>query len=847
MTTLRTLVVLTLLSAAALAQPTPEEFLGYPVGARFTPHHRIVAYFEALAAARPDRISLTKFGQSWEGRPLIHAVIASEERRGELEAIRASIKSLSDPRRTTRAEAERIAASAPAVVWLAFGVHGNESSSAEAAMLVASRLMGDDEAVRRILRDTIVVLDPLQNPDGRERYVQWFESRVGRAADPDPEALEHYEPWPGGRYNHYLVDMNRDWTWGTQQETRARIEAYRRWKPQVFVDFHEMGSASNYFFPPDADPINTNIDPQTGQWLHLFGSANAEAFSEKGWPFFVGEHFDLFYPGYGDSWPSLQGAIGMTYEMAGQAIAGRAVLREDDTLLTLADRAERHFTTAMATLGTAAAQRRALLLHTWEVLQRQMERPEVTFLLPPGRPSLRDALELFRLQDVEVRQLRAPRSLRAESLTTGEAAVRTFPAGTAVISTRQPLGALVTTLMERTPGIEPEFIEAQRQRVQADEPDEFYDITAWSVPVVFNLEAWTHAGALPADATMALPSAPAPPPPGDARFAWVVDGMDPEVYRVAGELLRRNVRFSVSGSELRHGGEVFSRGSLVVQRHNNDADVHRTILSIANAIPARIAPLASGWDGGLALGSHKVVFVRDPRIAIAGGDGTAPTSFGSLWFTFDRQLEIPHTAIPLARLGRADLSKYRVLILPDGGGYDEVAGKGGAEKLKAWVEAGNTVIAIRRAGRWLRHKDVGISKTRLWEPEKEEGEEEPPPPERYNDWAVPGAAFATVMNPRSFLTFGVPSPPAVLVDGSDVLLPVSYTVDNILTISRERPLVAGFAWPESMERLAGSAWMVVENVGEGRVITFAGEPSFRLFWRGTLPLLLNAALYSPSF
>ncbi len=846
----RIILLISIFAASTLAAapaPTPAEFLGYEIGARFTPHHRIVAYFEALEEARPDRVELISFGETWEGRPLLTAVIASEENLGRLDAIRAAARSLADPRGTTRDEAERIAAEMPAIVWLAFGVHGDESSSAEAAMLVASRLMAGDESVASLLENLVVVIDPLQNPDGRERYVQWFESRVGRESNPDAQAIEHDQPWPGGRYNHYLVDMNRDWMWATQRESQARVRAYLEWQPQVFVDFHEMGYDSTYFFPPDADPINTNIDPETERWLEEFGTANAEAFSSRGWPFFVGEYFDLFYPGYGDSWPSLRGAIGMTYEMAGHGMAGRAIRRDDGTVLTLADRAERHFTAAMATLATAADSRDDLLLHTFEVFERQYRAPHRTYLLDADSPQLDDAITILRRQQIEISLLTEPVRLTAAPHGETEAAPVEFEAGTVVVTTRQPLGALVRTLFERSPEIDPEFLERQRERVEADEPDEFYDITAWALPLALNLRAWSTDERVPEARLRAWAPRPAPAPAEDARFGWLVDGRDPHLYGFIGELMRRDVNFSVVSEELTHGARTGARGTILVQRHNNGDDILVQVRGAAGEVPARVVAIDDAWRGGLALGSGRVVHVRDPRIAIAAGPGTTPTSLGDLWYAFDRTVRIPHTLLPLDGLDSADLSRYRVLVFPDGNGYARALQGDGGAHLKAWIEQGGTLVAIRRAARALRAEKVGISSTKLWEPPKPEEGKEAEEPKRHNEFQVPGAAFRTVMNQRSFLTFGLASSPAVLVAGSDVLLPVPYAVDNVITIPKDGPLAAGFAWPESIERLQGSSWLVVEHVGRGKVITFAGEPNFRSFWRGTLPLLLNAALYGPSF
>ncbi len=315
----RFFVVILLLASASVAfaqaaVPTPEQFLGYKLGDRFTSWDRILDYFGELTK-HSNLITVEKIGETYEGRPLVLAVITSPKNRAALESIRADVASLANGS-VDASRAAAIAQSTPAVAWLAFGVHGNESSSSEAAMEVASTLLRDPES-EKLLDDLVVIIDPLQNPDGRERYVQWYTRTRGAQPSDSPEAAEHAEPWPGGRFNHYLIDMNRDWAWTSQRETRARVAQYQRWNPQVFVDFHEMGSNSTYFFPPDAKPINSNLPKDVEKWLGVFGRANAEAFTKRGWPFFVGEVFDLFYPGYGDSWPSLHGAIGMTYEVAG--------------------------------------------------------------------------------------------------------------------------------------------------------------------------------------------------------------------------------------------------------------------------------------------------------------------------------------------------------------------------------------------------------------------------------------------------------------------------------------------------------------------------------------------------
>src|SRR5207253_861866 len=331
-----------------------------------------------------------------------------------------------------------IAHSTPAIVWLAYGVHGNEASSSEASMLVASTLLHDQDAAK-ILDNVVVVIDPLLNPDGRERYVQWYIRTRGATADSNPDAFEHAEPWPGGRYNHYLIDMNRDWSWTSQQETKARVAEYRRWNPQVFVDFHEMGSNSTYFFPPDAKPINANLPKDVEKWLDVFGRANAAAFTAKGWPFFVGEVFDLFYPGYGDSWPALHGAIGMTYEMAGGPRGGSAFLRDDGTILTLNDRIQRHYTTSMTTLRTASEHAADLLQYTYDATRSQSSSGQNTYLILPTSPNFQPLIELLQRQSIQIGMLASPATLRATRIDGDGAETQTFPAGTAVVSSTETI------------------------------------------------------------------------------------------------------------------------------------------------------------------------------------------------------------------------------------------------------------------------------------------------------------------------------------------------------------------------------------------------------------------------
>jgi hypothetical protein len=333
-----------------------------------------------------------------------------------------------------------------------------------------------------------------------------------------------------------------------------------------------------------------------------------------------------------------------------------------------------------------------------------------------------------------------------------------------------------------------------------------------------------------------------------AAYGYLIDGNEPNVYRAAGRMLKDGVKFSVAEDPVNVADRTFARGTIIILKGNNAVDLDAKLDKTAKAANVATYALESGWTGGTAFGSERIHFVKDPQIALVGGQGTNPTSYGMLWHTLDEDTPIPHSNLSVDSLGAVDLSHYRVLILPDGN-YGDRLGKKGAEKLGAWVRGGGTLVAIKGASSFLRDKESNISLLKPWEAPKKKDDDKTAPPtdERYNDYSVPGSTFRTTMNERSFLTFGVPRAPYVLIEGSGALLPMSHKIDNIVTIAKESPLVAGVAWPESLDRLKGSVYLVSEPVGRGQVITFADDPDFRLFWRGTLPLFLTAVLYGPSF
>jgi hypothetical protein len=838
--------------------PRPDAVLGYPVGSRFTHWERIAGYFDALAAASP-RVKVWEYGRTYEGRPLKLAAISTPENLARLDEIRQQRLRLADPEGLSASERERLEKRLPVVVWLAYGVHGDESSSAEAAMLTAYTLAAAQGEMGEQLESTIVLIDPLCNPDGRERYLHGYEQRQGEAPNGNREAAEHYQPWPGGRQNHYLIDLNRDWAWATQQETRSRIAAYRAWEPQVYVDFHEMSSEASYFFPPPSEPVHPRIDRRVLSWLEVFGRANAEAFDHQGWVYYKAENYDLFYPGYGDSYPSLHGAIGMTYEMAGGGRGGLAILRPDGTTLTLADRVGRHLTTSLATVRTAERNGRRLMQDYVAIRLRAATEPARYYLWAADQPEAQAMAELLELHGARVSQLDKAAELHVQPLTGAKEEVsHRFAAGTYLTSSAQPLGALVQSLLDREAPMSPVFLERQRRRFEENRDQEFYDITAWSLPLAFNLRLWTAASGSEIGETRAAAATAGGIEPtggggaagaaGDgAELGYLVAPRGIASYRFAAELGRRQIHYRLALGPLTQEGVTYPGGTLFIPRYGNPDKLQEKLTPLLREAGVTAHPVRSSYEvGGLSLGSNSMPAVRPLRVGLISGEGVDVTSFGYLWHLLDREVGVPCDRLDIDRVRAATLAHFDVIILPEGS-YGDRLGDRTRGALDEWIKAGGELIAVGgNTAHWLHdHEMISFKPWKAPAGDAEsEGSEDNALGER--DIATPGAIFATRLQAQHPLAVGLPAAPPVLVEGSAVMLPSGDPRRDVLLVATQDPLLAGFAWPEAKQRLAGSLLVGVESRGSGSIVLFVQEPDFRLFWRGTAPLLLNAVLWGPS-
>lgn len=833
-----------LVSVVPAQAPSPGEFLGSEPGERYTPMARVEAYAREVAKTSP-RVRLDEYGRTPEGRPLLLLVVTAEENHARMGAIREALAKLADPRRMAEGEsADTLIASLPAVVWLSYNVHGNETSGTEAALVVLHRLAsaGDDET-RRWLRDLVVLVDPCLNPDGRDRYVNWFNGAVGSRPDPEGASLEHQEPWPRGRTNHWGFDLNRDWAFATQPETRARLPRFVAWTPQVHVDLHEMGHESTYFFFPAEKPVNANLPDHILKWGRRFGQGNAKAFDARGWAYYTAEDFDLFYPGYGDSWPSFNGAIGMTYEQAGHSSAGAAVRRQDGSVLTLRQRVEHHAEASFATIQTAAAGREELLRDFAGFRRTALEEgrtgPVRAFLLPPGGdPGSVDALvETLLLQGIEVhRTTEAFTAERARSVFGPSVSDRTFERGTWVVDLAQPQKRLAKTLLEPRTEIRELY---------------FYDIAAWSLPLAYGVQAFEFPVPPPApvERVTAVGRRPGGAGEGDARVGWLLPFPNRGALEAMVDLLRRGVAVRSARKDFVLGDRAFARGTLLVRRSENPEDVRSRIEAVGRERGVVFLPVETGFtEKGIDLGSQSVAPVVRPRVALCGGEGTSTTSFGAARFLLDRVLDVPHSVVPLRDLARADLQRFTAVVIPEG-----EAPAAARENLERFVEGGGVVVALGDAAFDLCGGEKAVCRIGTGRKDAAPAKAEPPPrrprwmEEREDEMRrrqQPGSIFVIELDPSHPVSFGYREEIAAFKSGARSFDPDGPGIH--VALFKDADPLSGYVNDEDSRALKGRSYASIEPRGEGAFVLFADDPNFRGAWRGLTRLFVNAILLLPT-
>lgn len=809
--------------AAGQGFKSPAAFLGYELGSRFTPHQQIVGYFREAQSANTHLMKLEQYGLTTEGRPLLLAIVTSQQNMRSLEAIRENNLRLTGLRSDRPGDL-----AAPAIVWLSFGVHGDEAGCSEASMNVVYELLNPATAdAKEFLKNTVVIIDPCPNPDGHERYVNWYMQMKGENADPDARAREHQEPWPGARYNHYYFDLNRDWAWQTQLETKSRMVQYNRWMPTVHGDFHEWGYSHAYNFTPAVPPYHELITPFQKGFQRLIGKNIASRFEDKGWWYFTKAADDLCYPSYGDTYPLFNGSVGISFEQEGGGAAGSVIANGKGDTLTLQERIDRHFTIAMATLETVA-ENSALLVNEFKNFfdcENGDGKEYTSFVIPAPSSNKTDGLKhLLDINGIGY-GISGVDSLMGYNHFTEN--VEPFSAKNAlVVRTFQPKGVLAKVLFE------------PRTRL-VDSAS--YDITAWSLPFVYGLLTYGVKESVPFTVCPEKQIRPGVPPAADG---YLVDYLSFEDAKFLVSIVRSGIKVSYAESEFFYDGKKYARGTLVIFKKENEG-MMEALERAAHEYGVCAAPLSSEFGKRLSeSGAVKLRLIGRPSIVLITGEGVVATAAGEVWHLFDQQLHYPISLVNAKELGKVDWKNTDIIILPNGK-YSFNSDPETVEGLKTWVKQGGKLIAIDNAVEQMADGDWGLYKIKSEAQKRDEkllsfAELKKIEGGQYSELMsnVAGAIYKTELDTTHPLAFGIGRFFYVLKrqaafyerlkDGGNVGLIkrggfVAGLVGNHLKAIKKEGLSFG-----------------VQRYGRGSVVYFADDPIFRCFWENGKMLFSNA-------
>ncbi|AQG78173.1 M14 family zinc carboxypeptidase [Spirosoma montaniterrae] len=811
------------------AIPTPEQFLGYPLSSHMTRYDQMVAYFRELARLS-DRVHVETIGQTYEHRPLIMALFTSPVNYTNRETIRQN-----HLKRATAAGGDEV----PLVVQIGANVHGNEPSGGESTLLTAYYLAASEsDEVKRWLSEMLVFVEPILNPDGRDRFANWANMHKSESSVADPLDREHNEIWPGGRMNHYWFDPNRDWFLCAHPEAQAHVAWFHQWMPYVVVDHHEMGTNATFYFDPGKNSSNNPVVPA---YLYdtvypTFGNYFAKAMNGIGSLYFTKETFDKLYPGYGSSYANFYGGAGFLFEQA----SARGFVQETTTVpITFAFTIRNQLTAALATLRASMAEKPMLLKlrrDFFTAAANQAKQSTVkgyVFGDPADQTRTNAFVNLLRRHQIDTYEL-------DRDLTAGG---RTFRKGQAyVVPTDQRNYLMVRSAFEK-------------QITYSDSL--FYDASTWSLIHAFGLphaELTTPtskgaAPALPLGKAITGPLTATVPPVDRSPYAYLVDVSDYNAYRAlyalqtGGAIVKTSFKpFTVKAG---NKNRAFGYGTLVipVQQQTLAADsLFRLVSRVSRQVGIAVRGVESGFSAqGIDLGSNAVRTLRRPEALLLVGPGVSAYEAGEIWHLLDQRVGMPITKLDLSNLPRTNLNRYTSLIMVSGAYPND---KTIADKVKAWVQSGGTLITLKTATEWAIKQ--GLTKEKLLAADTTRRSL------RYNydeatnyegAKALGGSIFQADLDLSHPIGFGFTDRRMSVFKNSQTMLQPSQSPYNTVLQYTDKPLIGGYVHPASLKRVAKSAAILASGDGAGRVVLFADNPNFRATWYGTNKLFLNALFF----
>jgi hypothetical protein len=806
------------------AIPTPKSVIGHEVGEYHVTHDKLASYMYALDKAS-DRITLEVTGYSHEARPLLLLTITSPDNQKNIRNIQAQHVQLTDPTTSSSLDTRNM----PAVFYIGCSIHGNEASGSNAALLFAYHLAAAQGAeIENVLKNTVILLDPSFNPDGMQRFSSWVNSRKSKMISADPLDMEHNEPWPGGRTNHYWFDLNRDWLVAQNPESQARVKKFHEWKPNLLTDHHEMGTNSTFFFQPGVPSRMHPLTPQRNiELTKKIGEFHAKALDAIGSLYYTQEGFDDFYYGKGSSFPDAQGAIGILFEQA----SSRGHAQESSNgILRFPFTIRNQFTTALSSLEAVNALRVDLLNY-----QRQFYKDAVADAAKDPVKAIvfgsTDRVSAFHLAEIIARQQIAIYKPNTTQTING----KQFDSESSyVVPLNQPQYKLIKSMFEK----------------RTTFPDSlFYDISSWTLPLAANVAYQELKIAPVLGEKIASPQMPAGKLIGSkTEYAYVFETGGYFAPRAIYRLLHHGIRIKVS-SEIFYNteGKKFERGSILIPLADQEktADlVEYVIHEIVSKDGVDVYTFQTGLDyKGTSLGSNSFMTIRKPEIAMLVDGGVSYTDAGEIWHLLDTRFNIPLTLIPIHVFNTSNISRYNTIILP-AGTYSSIT-EAGREKLKSWIQNGGVVIGFENALAWLSANDLG-----KFEMKKNENKEAASKAKAYADidrskgaQETSGAIFEITADLTNPIFYGYADSSIPVFKSNNVFMELSKNSYGNPAVYANTPLLSGYISKENYARIKNSSYVGISTVGRGRVIGFTDDLAFRGFWFGTNKILMNAIFY----
>lgn len=800
--------------------PTPENVLGYRVGEWHTNHDKLVEYMRALAKSS-DRISIEDRGKTFEGRPLILLTVTSPENHNNIDDIRENHFNLTEINKSEKLDTEKM----PLVVYQGYSVHGNEPSGANASLLLAYYLAAaEGDEIEKLLKNTVILVDPCLNPDGLQRFAYWVNTNKSKHLNPDSNDREFREVWPGGRTNHYWFDMNRDWLAVQLPESKVRIETFHKWKPNILTDHHEHGTNSTYFFQPGVPSRVHPLTPKLNQELTKeIAQYHARALDKIGSFYYTEEGYDDFYYGKGSTYPDINGAVGILFEQA----SSRGHAQESvNGVLTFPFTIKNQLTTSLSTLKAANELRVKLLNYQRDFFRKnaiENSKNNIKAIVFGGDKNRTKTYELAKILErhrVEIHKVKQDFSVDGKNYSKEHSFI---------IPTDQKNSKIIKTIFEKRT----KFTDSL-----------FYDITAWTFPLAFNLnysELKSKSQIGDQIENLKLMSGKVT---AKSSFAYLMEWHEYYTPKLLYKLLQKGIRAKVGLKEFSLNGLNYDYGTILIPVQNqrlNEEEIYEFLRKLAVESKLTINGVNTGLTDGVDLGSPKFKAINTPNVAMMVGRGISSYDSGEIWHLFDQRYEIPITKLDTDYLRKVDLSRYTTIILPNIRSLK--LEEGTIKKLKNWVSNGGVLIGYKNAVKWLSNNKL-IS----LEYNSSKVEAKTVTFEQKRDFSgaqvIGGAIFETMLDRSHPINFGISSTNLPMFRRTKVFIkPDKRSYNNPIKYTNT-PLLSGYISKPNLEALKNTVPFQIKKYGVGKVVVFTDNTNFRGFWYGTNKLLMNAVFFN---